>query len=228
MLIRMGVFRQILWEALLHEVDISRLMPRVSKGRGLITTASFMGERLVAISDVDSSPIDDIEVPTVVGSVSGIMSSNGWVLNTLYADDPITAIYLLGAALAKWKNVTPDKAVSPAAKAVIKRYWDDNKDNPKLVSQTEEDPAADLKKSLGWKSSQLSSGDFLSAVFHDPGNIALDDMFSTGDQIVNKYVSSNPDLDSDDDVKDLIGAGAVMGFKSAYSSDKKTGRSSEN
>lgn len=44
-------------------------------------------------------------------------------LDTLWARDPSSAAFVLGASLATGKYVQPDLAVSPAAQGILKSYW---------------------------------------------------------------------------------------------------------
>lgn len=228
MLVRIGDLRGVIWEILLTEVNIAKILPRSARGKGLVVAPSFMGERLVAIDDSREVKVnikgEQIAVPAIMGTLTGEQSGDDWVINTLFAEDPATAVYLLGAALAKWGRVKPDIAVSPAARAVIRRYWESNKDNPDLVAQEEEDPDASLVRAFGGKSTKQAPEDFMSAVFLDPGNIPLSNMLSSGDKIVDRFVAGDERVNSENDLMGVLDFGAAVGFSRAYASDKKTGR----
>lgn len=84
---------------------------------------------------------DDMYIPA--GSIStdeiNVKLNDGYNSNeykriaAIWSDDPITGIYLFGAALYFDKKIIADNSVTFAAQEIIKRYYNQNKNNASLV-----------------------------------------------------------------------------------------------
>lgn len=130
------------------------------------------------------------------------------------ADSAAISVVLLAASLEYWKCVFADHSVSPAAQQVIKRYFDQNKDNPALV-----EPDAD---SYG----RRSAPDFLKAAYLGPVGFNLAQAIETGEKAIAKAVVGSEF--ERDDVLDMIKDAANNGFDRAYNDVTKTRHSLEN
>jgi hypothetical protein len=113
-------------------IDPGRIASRALANTGIVVGGHADLQQLIAVSTAGNKPD---KVPEPIGSISGARSKAGvYRIVTLSANDPITAIFLLAAALTKWEVVVPSDEVSPAARAVMKRYYDaHSSDSDKII-----------------------------------------------------------------------------------------------
>jgi hypothetical protein len=216
-------FRQLLYFELLGEaLDVGAMANRGLGNRGIVVADAQGGEYLVAVSTKDSAsyPIAyDATLPKVLGSAAGKQEAGGWRLHTLYADDPVTAIMLLGAALERWKKVLPDASVSPAAQAVMKRYFDTYKDDPSRIELNADPDRPSHGKSI-W---QPDGDDFLKAAYLGPVGFNLAKASSSGDQAIDAAVDpATPPVKEAGRVRAWLQIVAKKGFEAAYDDVKRT------
>lgn len=126
----LGEVKALVWSAVLVEdTDFVKLMSRTLRnGKRIVALdgGGLLGEEaLVLVTD------DNV----VVAAISADARNNKWsTIDTLWANTASDAVAIVMAALAHWKRIKPSNDVSPAARAIIKRYYDDNKDDPTLVT----------------------------------------------------------------------------------------------
>lgn len=165
-----------------------------------------------------STNVDDVEehegvpIPRVLGLSHAIHEYDGnYRLHRLYADSASVSIVLLAASLEYWKSVFADHSVSPAAQQVIKRYFEQNKDNPTLI-----EPNAD---SFG----RRTAPDFLKAAYLGPVGFNLEQAIKTGEIAIDFATELGaPSGISREDVIDMIKDAGDNGFDRAYNDLSKT------
>jgi len=146
MRVRLSELRVAILDVLLEAIDLDRLAKRGLRGRTLMRLGSQNW-------DADETEEDDygLNVPeegddelvlvdnkgVVVASVSIEGDSDGeWKdIASLYAHTPADAVTIMMAALGYWRAINPSQNVSPAAQSVIKRYYDQYKDDPTRIMQ---------------------------------------------------------------------------------------------
>lgn len=200
-------FKQLVYFELLGEaLDVGAMANRGLATRGVVVADAQGGEYLVAVSTKDSAtyPIAyDATLPKVTGSASGQNKGDAWQLRTLYADDPSTAVMLLGAAIEHWQRVVPDDSVSPAAQAVIKRYFQAYQDDPKRIENAD----------LG----------FLKATYLAPIGFNLSAALANGEKAAADAVDpATPPVKELGRVKAWLQIVAKKGFEAAYDDVKRT------
>jgi len=125
MKIRLSELRTTIAYAMLEGLDLSRIAKRNLNGR-----------KIVMIDDPSAEGLALVDLKGKVKASITADEHNGWrVVRTLWSDSPVDAVTILMIALNVWKKLDPSNCVSPAARAVIQRYYDENKDDPSLVAQ---------------------------------------------------------------------------------------------
>lgn len=200
-------FKQLLYFELLGEaLDVGAMANRGLGTRGIVVADVQGGEYLVAVSLKDSAtyPIAyDAALPKVLGSATGQSKGDVWQLRTLYADDPVTAVMLMGAAIEHWRRVVPDDSVSPAAQAVIKRYFEAYKDDPKRIENADQG--------------------FLKATYLGPVGFDFNKASGAGDRAVEAAVDpATPPVKESGRVRAWLQIVAKKGFEAAYDDIKRT------
>lgn len=193
-------------ELMNEALDVGRLANRGLGSRGIVVCPISGAEYLVAISTQESETYKiahNASLPKVLGSAAGQQSGNDWRLRTLYADDAASAIMLLGAAVERWKRVVPDESVSPAAAAVINRYFQAYKDDPDRIENPDLGP--------------------LNATYLGPVGFNLSAAEQHGDAAVTATVDpENPPVKEPKRIRAWIQLLAQRGFDAAYRDNKKT------
>ena len=187
--------------------------------QGGLSSSKKEGETIIAVSMKQKTAYRlafDSELPTILGAAVGEPAGdNTWRLRTLYAEDPTTAIMLMGAAIERWKRVLPDYSVSPAAQAVLKRYFEQNVDDPTKVEVGAD--SANRK--------DQNEADFLKSAYLAPVGFDLGRAEDNGDAAVNSAVDANiPPVKEARRVREWLRQLASKGFDEAYKSDIKTKR----
>jgi hypothetical protein len=203
--------------------SLEQVASRAARARGLvyfagkdmpdeeesIITGSDKLLSLIAVSptEVDKTSYPNV-FPKVLGRVDAVDYQDGWMINTFYSDDPQTAVFLMAASLHLLKRVYADFSVSPAARALIERYYNSYKDDPMRVQ---------LKFSK--RSRGRMEPDYLTAAYLGPlpnFNAAFDAALEVGDKLIKKL-----GIDRDDAVDKLSKIGDV-GFSKAYQDPMRT------
>jgi len=129
MRIALRELRSVLWIELQESIDLARIAKRAAKSnRSLVQFHSpFGSDDCIALLDGDDN---------VVGGITASRTDDGFYrVGTLWASQPADAVMLLMSALSVWKKIDPSKQVSPAARAIIKRYYEQHKDDPARVKK---------------------------------------------------------------------------------------------
>jgi len=223
MRLSLNELRQLVYFELLGEaLDVGAMANRGLATRGIVIADAQGGEYLVAVSTKDSASYSiayDSTLPKVVGSAAGKQEAGGWRLHTLYADDPSTAVMLLGAALERWKKVLPDAAVSPAAQAVMKRYFQAYKDDPSRI-ELNADPERQAHGKSIW---QPDGDDFLKAAYLAPVGFNLNAALANGEKAAADAVDTEtPPIKEIGRVRAWLQIIAKKGFEAAYDDVKRT------
>lgn len=123
-------------EMLAEGGDVLSLAGRAAKNRAIIVcdaVGSSIGDSLnhaVIVTDLHCNPVaaaspGDDEVGT---------DGRNWTrLRELHGDSPFDTVLVLLAALVTWKRLVADRETSPAAQALIRRYWLANRGDPMRV-----------------------------------------------------------------------------------------------
>lgn len=231
MRIVLSELRQLLtWELLDEAIDISALAKRGSKGVGLVITRHEPSCVITAISLTEQAkyPIaNNAVLPKVLGSIEGEVvdendlnddqiGHNVWAIRTVYSDSSAVALLLFAAALAEWKIVVPDTSVSPAAQALIKRYYLQHSNDDRLVIP-------------GLLRHRSAYGDapkpWLVAGYGAPDALNLDSTVAAGNKRCAEFADSSinhQDLDAEK-IRFWVAKIGVKGFMSAYNDYDKTG-----
>lgn len=213
---------------LLNEIDVARFARR-AKGKAILDISASKGSALILVDP--NKPVvtgsGDLEIPKVLGTVSAFPYAKGkagaWVLHQFYADNPMNAIVLLSAAMKAFGTIIPDSSVSPAARNMIKTFYDKNKDDPNKITQNF--ISGDGQENMSNKSNLDSDRwehDFLNAAYHAGDEFPLDQFISTGREMLRSYADKQGVSTS----KVLVATARAMqqGWKEAYRDEKKTGR----
>lgn len=201
----------LLWEALLlSEVNVTRLATKGAKNSGVVIDLhdSYLGENGQTVLVV--SKTGQVKGAAELYKIT-VTKKPVWKMHTLWADAPTTAMTVLAASLERFKAIVPDETVSPAAQAMIKRYFDENKDDPTKVAK---DAAPE----------HHDGPDFLRAAYLGPVGFDLTSALQAGDDIILSMIDkSQSDLEDEDAVvRTLLNQGRY-GFNKSYASPKKTG-----
>ena len=130
MKIRLSELRTVLWAELLIEVDLGKIAQRAS--RSGIRLVQFKSQSPYTATDC----IVIVDKDNVMGGISASRRNDGfYIIDKLWANRPTDAVVLLMSALSVWKKIDPSRTVSPAARSIIKRYYEESKDDPKRVQQ---------------------------------------------------------------------------------------------
>ncbi len=163
---------------------------------------------LIVISTSDVVKHQEIVIPKVFGIAIVEHKFDGYYqLTRLYADTAVASIVLLAATLEYWERVIPDTNVSPAAQQVIKRYYNQQKDNNTLI-----DP--------NFNTLNNSKLDYLNAVYLGPVGFNIKNAFKLGYQAITVAAKKS----SIEDVEDMLLDAALDGFDRAYDDNIKTKR----
>lgn len=214
---RLVELRQLIeWEMLTEGANIGALAARGLTSRGIVIDPNNGGEIIVVVSKdkrVTYRLAHNSELPLIFGAAEGELVEPGvWRLRTLYADDPVSAVMAMTAALNRWKRVVPDHSVSPAAKAVIRRYYDANKDDPMKV-----DDNFDVER---------NALPYLKAAYLGPvAGFSLKTAIAQGDVAVDAAINpENQPVKNADRVRGWLAQCAQHGFQDAFQDDSKTKR----
>ena len=219
--------------------DVGSMASRGLSGRAIIIDPSEVAkddQHIVVVSTTQKQPTECIDKDTGDTRTVFIQKTMGfaaatrttikhsqrdahdpryvWQITTLYADDPITALMLLGTALHVWRAVIPDSFTSPAASALIKRYYDENKNDKNLIRRlTKHEHNDDLDE----------RGNHLNAIYmgpiagFDPGAA-----IRLGDNIVKSSVKKSGVMTSKKWVYTTYIVDASHGFDLAFRDPVKT------
>lgn len=210
---RFRLLREAISSLLFEVADVGALASRALRSTTVIDVDGD-GTRLVACSVSHRKTYDigvgSIVLPRVVGSVEcEPQGDSEAIVRTLFADEPSAAVLLLVVALGYHRYLKADHAVSPAAQALLKRYYDHNKDDRELVIKS-------TNKDLG----------FLGATYKGPvpGPFDLRSALTSGDDLAKSFIDhSNKAAETLSKVKGWIGVVASGEFGKAYSDPEKTG-----
>lgn len=205
-------------EMLVEGADIGALASRGLKTRGIVIDNKNEDAEIIIVVSSDAtetySRAHNSQLPKIMGAAEGERTSTlgVWQLRTLFADDPVTAVMLMTAALNHWEAVMPDFSVSPAAKAVMKRYYDANVGDESKIDD-HFDPNRRAEK-------------YLKALYLGPiGSFDLNAALKIGDVTVNAAVDPQlPPVKDTDRVKGWLGICSQHGFQTAYNDPDKTKR----
>jgi len=204
--------RELIHRQLIEEANV---MDLANRQLDRVAIVSYMNGRMTSLIAISTSEIvnhEGVPIPKVLGLAQAVSEYDAnYRLHRLYAENAVVSIVLLAAALEYWKSVFADYSVSPAAQQVIKRYFDQNKDNPNLV-ELEADTAGRAKHP-----------DFLRAAYLGPVGFDIAGALAAGDKAI--AAAGDPGNWGHDDVRDMIVDAAFNGFDRAYSDDVKTKRS---
>ena len=183
--------------------------------RGLVVTKTGSStETIVAVSTKQTvfyRPYHG-DVPKVLGAAVSVADLSGRRLKTLYADDATTAVMLLAASFEKWQWVVPDQSVSPAARQILKRYFDEFKDDPKMIELD-----ADTKRK------DPDDPVYLRAAYLGPVGFDLGRAIGLGDQAVEAVIEpEDKSQEETENVKQWITNCAKEGFTAAYGDAART------
>jgi hypothetical protein len=203
--------RRLIHLQLIEEASVIDLANRQLDHIAIVVRPGGAGPTLYAVSAIETEKYLGVHSPKVLGLAQAFKEHDAYYrLNRLYADKSVAAIVLLAAALEFWKSVLPDYSVSPAAQQVIKRYFEQNKDNPKLI---------ELDADTNGKRTQP---DFLKAAYLGPVGFDLDAAFAAGDSIIEKAIKLNNHAYDREDIIDHMKDTANDGFDRAYADVTKT------
>jgi len=196
-------------------LNVAAMANRGLATRGLVTQASAKStESIVAVSAKQTEFYKSYggEIPKVLGAAVSTQDLLGRRLNTLYADDATTAVMLLAASFEKWEWVVPDQSVSPAARQLLKRYFEEFKDDASKIQL-----GADTKRK------DPNDPDFLRAAYLGPVGFELNRAVQTGEAAVIATIEPE-DLSKEEiaNVKDWVTNRAKKGFSEAYGDDART------
>ena len=125
MKIRLSELRVVVIACLMEGLDLTRVAKRNLNSR-----------KIVMIDDPSATGLVLVDAKGNVKASITTDEHNGWhIVRMLWSSAPVDAVTILMVALNVWKKLDPSNCVSPAARAVIQRYYDENKDDPSLVTQ---------------------------------------------------------------------------------------------
>lgn len=169
MKIRLSELRTLIGISLLTEADIARIAQRLvgSKNRALVTSGGGPGmEHDIVVIDPTLAPGEtepQIFAGVTVSPPEG--RSRDFILSTLFTKSAPDAVLVLYATLKEFKRIVPDASVSSAAQDVIKRYYEEHKDDPSFIERSPRDT-------------------FLTAVYLSPPGPDVEDMKLRGEEFL--------------------------------------------
>jgi len=176
----------------------------------LLKSSSSGRVSLIALSTSKIVVHEGTPIPLVLGYAQVKHEYDGnYRLKLLYGDNAVVSVVLLAGALEHWKSVFADNNVSPAAQQVIKRYFEQNKDNRALIERD-----ADVNR-------DKHAPDFLRAAYLGPVGFDIETALKEGDRVINKAAASSNEW-TRDDVVDMIRDAAENGFQRAHADISKT------
>lgn len=209
-MLTLNELRELIHRQLIEEANV---MDLANRQLDRVAIVSYMNGRMTSLIAISTSEIvnhEGVPIPKVLGLAQAVSEYDAnYRLHRLYAENAVVSIVLLAAALEYWKSVFADYSVSPAAQQVIKRYFDQNKDNPALV-----EPDAD---SQGGR-----RADFLKAAYLGPVGFNLEHALQSGEKAINKAAEAGSEYWTRDDVVDMVKDAANNGFDRAYKDISKT------
>ena len=214
---RLDELRQLVkFELLIEGADIGALASRGLKSRAVIVGGDGgegSVEWIIVVSSTEKVDRHGNQFPKILAGVEGERTTEDtWAIRTLFSEDPVSAIVVLAASLGRWKRVVPDRDVSPAAKAVIKRYYDANKDDYQKIDQ---DPYLEGDRRQ-----------YLQAIYLGPlPGFNLRAALQKGDALVNDTViHDDPDerLNTPERVRSVLVKQMINGFGDAYQDPDRT------
>ncbi len=199
--------RQIVRLELFEEaLDVGSAANKGLGSRGIVVQNVHAGEYIIAVSMKELATYEiayNGEFPKVLGSASGQRAGDVWMLRTLYADDPVTAVMLLAAALERWGHVIPDDITTPASQAVIKRYFQTYKNDPQKIENADKG--------------------FLGATYLGPVGFNMSSAEANGDKAVKDAIDPDHIGKSEEGrVKTWLQIISKKGFEAAYTNMKRT------
>ncbi len=203
--------RELVRLQLIQEAGVVDLANRQLERIGLMVYENGRMTSLIAISTTVVVEHEGVPIPMVLGLAQANLEYDAnYRLHRLYADNAAVSVVLLAASLEFWKSVFTDHSVSPAAQQVIKRYYEQNKDNPALV-----EPGADV---VG---KNRNVPDYLRAAFLGPVGFDIEQALAEGEKAIDN-VTHLLDESTREDVVDMIKDAADNGFDRAYNDISKT------
>lgn len=191
----LGQLRRLLREEALDEaIDLPRMAQRAMHGRAIVTMTDSTDDAVLVID------------PNTGAVVAAVLASIGThAVSTLFAEHPIDTTLVLVAALRIFGSMRPMGMVSPAAKSVIKRYYDSCAGDPKLVRHDRPNRPQT----------------FMSATYLDPGAPDLGPALRRGTEFVTQRAAERG-VKSGAIKRELFSA-AIDGFEIAHNDDRRTG-----
>lgn len=198
--------RQYVRSQLIQEANVVGLANRQLDHVGLVQDKKGKYEYLIAVS------LSGKNAPQVLGVSIAYKGTDVsyYRLIQFYSDTAVVAIVLLASSLEHWGVVVADHSVSPAAQQVMKRYFDQNKDNPGLI-----DPELDISVRRN------SAPDYLKAAYLGPVGFDLETAFAHGDKALDLAVEKDPHITRNDALEMFIGQ-SLAGFDNAFADNAKT------
>jgi hypothetical protein len=195
---------------LLNEGDVIDLANRMTSNRSVVVIRDSVMV-VISLNEVQKNRIGTYttqvpNIPKVLGYANLDSQYGYWVVESLYADDPSTLVVLLSALLEHFEKLCPDAMLSPASSAVLKRYYDANKDDPTKIKQD--------------ACNRDSRHDYQRALYLGPVGFNIDAAFSKSMAVIKKLVNNNSR--KVEMVLEDIYATAVHGFKTAYNDPERT------